>query len=144
MADAKRTFEGSCRSTVTPEEAWAAWTDPSIWPGGPIAAAKMNGPFEVGAKIKVRVKGYTPVTSTVTRIESPRLWTGVAKTPGLTMTIDHVIDPAETGVLLTERMVLSGPLAGVVARLMGRRLESTYAATTAHGAKLAEARAAGT
>jgi hypothetical protein len=103
----------------------------------------MHGPFEVGAKITARVKGYMPLSSKVTRIDSPRVWTGVAKAPGLTMTIDHVIDPIDTGVLLTERVILSGPLAGVVARLMGRRFESIYAATTAHGAELAEGRAAG-
>ncbi len=117
------------------------WTDPSTWPGGPIAAAELHGTFEIGAKITTRVKGYMPLTSTVTRIESPRVWTGVATTPGLTITIDHVIDPADTGVLLTERAALSGPLAGVVARLMGRRFESIYAATTAHCAELAEGRA---
>src|SRR5436190_14096822 len=140
MADPARTFEGSSRSTATPGQVWALWTDPSSWPGGPIASAKLHGAFEVGGKITVRVKGYMSLTSTITRIEEPRLWTGVAKTPGLTMTIDHVIEPRDDGVLLTERAVLDGPLAGLVARLLGRRMRSTYAATTAHAADVAQRR----
>jgi len=138
MPDARRIFEGSSRSTATPEQAWAVWTDPSVWPGGPIASARLHDSFELGGKITTRVKGYMSLTSTITRIEPPRLWTGVAKTPGLTMTIDHVIEPQGDGVLLTERAVLDGPLAGLVARLLGRRMRSTYAATTAHAADVAE------
>lgn len=139
MADARRSFAGSCRSTATPDHAWALWTDPARWLGGPIEAAKIDGPFQVGAKITTKVKGNRPLTSTITRIEAPRLWVGVAKAPGLTMTIDHVIDPVDTGIVLTERLTFSGPLAWLVARLVGRRIESTFAATTAHGAELAEA-----
>jgi hypothetical protein len=140
MAGAQRSFEGSSRSTATPEQAWAAWTDPDSWPGGPIASARLHGAFEVGGKITVRVKGYTPLTSTITRVEPQRLWTGVAKTPGLTMTIDHVIESDDSGIVLTERAALSGPLAGLVARLLGRRMESTYAKTTAYAAERAERR----
>jgi hypothetical protein len=135
---AGRTFEGSSRSTATPEQAWAGWTDPSRWLGGPIASAKLHGSFEIGGKITTRVKGYPPFTFTITRIEEPRLWVGVGKTPGLTTTIDHVIEPVDGGVLLTERAHLSGPLAGLVARLLGRRMESTYEATTAHAAEILE------
>jgi Polyketide cyclase / dehydrase and lipid transport len=142
MDGPKRSFEGSCRSTASPEQVWALWTDPSVWPGGPIATAKLHGAFEVGGKITTRVRGYPAGTSTITRIESPRLWIGVAKTPGLTMTYEHVIEPAAAGSVLTERAIITGRLAAVVARLIGRRLESTLAATTAHAAAVAEARAA--
>jgi hypothetical protein len=140
MAGTQRSFEGSSRSTATPERAWAVWTDPSVWPGGPIASARLHGAFEVGGKITTRVKGYTPLTSTITRVEPQHLWTGVANMPGLTMTIDHVIEPDDSGIVLTERAALSGPLAGLVARVLGRRMESTYAATTAHAAERAEGR----
>jgi hypothetical protein len=115
-----------------------AWTDPDRWPGGPIQVAKIDRPFDVGAKVTTKVKGNRPLTSTVTRIEAPRLWVGVAKAPGVTMTIDHVIEPIDSGVVLTERLTFSGPLAGLLSRLMGRRIEATFAATTAHGAEVAE------
>jgi hypothetical protein len=138
MAQAQRSFEGSCPSTATPDQAWAVWTDPPKWLGGPIEAARLHDRFELGGKITTKVKGNRPLTSTITRIEAPHLWVGVAKAPGVTMTIDHVIDPTETGILLTERLTFSGPLAGLVSRLMGRRIESTFRATTAHGAELAE------
>jgi hypothetical protein len=139
MASARRSFEGSCRSTATPDEVWAVWTDPDRWPGGPIETAKIDGPFELGGKITTKVKGNRRLTSTITRIEAPHLWVGVAKAPGVTMTIDHIIEPADAGVVLTERLTFSGPLAWLVSALMGRRIETTFKATTAHGAEVAEA-----
>ena len=139
MADAQRSFEGSCPSTATPDQAWSVWTDPAKWLGGPIEAARLHNRFELGGKITTKVKGNRPLTSTITRIDAPRLWVGEAKAPGVTMSIDHVIDPTETGILLTERLTFSGPLAGLLSRLMGRRIESTFRATTAHAAELAEA-----
>jgi hypothetical protein len=56
------------------------------------------------------------------------------------MTYEHVIEPDPKGAVLTERAILSGHLAGIAARLIGKRLESTFAATTAHCAHLAESR----
>ena len=117
------------------------WTNPRIWPGGPIRSAKIDGDFAVGAKITTRVKGYTPLTSKVTSIEPPNMWTGVAKNPGLTLTIDHVVESGAAGTVITERATMSGPLAGAAARLLGNRLKSTFEETTAHCAHLAEAAA---
>src|SRR3954470_11464895 len=138
MTQSTRSFEGSCASTASAEQVWALWTDPAKWPGGPIVMAELHGSFEIGGKITTQVKGNRRLTSTITRIEEPKVWTGVAKAPGVTMTIEHVIDPTDTGTLLTERMILTGPLAALVARLMGRRIESIFAATTAHAAQVAE------
>jgi hypothetical protein len=138
----RRSFEGTSTSSASPEAVWAVWTSPDTWPGDVIASAKIDGDFVLRAKITTRVKGYTPLTSKVTRIESPRVWTGVAKNPGLTMTIDHIIEPAATGTAIIERATMSGPLASVAALLLGKRLETTFKATTAHCARLAEAKPA--
>jgi Polyketide cyclase / dehydrase and lipid transport len=142
LSDSRYSLEGSSRSTGTPEGAWALWTDPSAWPGGPIETAQLHGDFEVGGKITTKVKGERALTTTITRIEEPRLWVGEANWPGLTMAIEHVIDPVGGGVLLTERSVLSGPLAPLMTRVLRRRLESIYANTTAHAAEVIEAKAA--
>jgi uncharacterized protein YndB with AHSA1/START domain len=136
-------FAGSSECSATAEDVWAVWTNPNEWPGDVIAMAKIDGAFGVGARITTRVKGYPPLTSTVTRVEPPHLWTGVAKAPGLTQTIDHEIEPTDSGTLVTERTVFTGPLAAVAARLLGGRLRRTFEATTAHCARLAEARASG-
>ena len=142
LSDSRHSIEGSCRSTATPEQAWALWTDPSVWPGGPIETAELHGAFEVGGKITTKVKGNRALTTTITRIDEPRLWVGEAKWPGLTMAIEHVIDPVDGGVLLTERSIFSGPFAGLATRLLRRRVESIYADTTAHAAQVAQAKAA--
>lgn len=142
MSANRHTVEGSCRSAASPEAAWSVWTDPSIWRGGPIESAELHGEFEVGGRITTKVKGYRPATYTISLIEPPRLWINDAEIPGLKMSVEHIIEPVATGIVLTERMLFSGPLGGVVARLIRRRLEATFAATTAHCARLAEARGA--
>jgi hypothetical protein len=137
---AARPFEGSSPCSAPVSTIWQVWTSPSIWQGSVIEAASMDGDFRVGAKIRTKVKGYPASTSTVTHVDSPRIWIGAAKAPGLTLTYEHVIEPDGTGAVLTERAIMSGPLAGAAARLIGKRLESTFAATTAHCAHLAESR----
>ena len=81
--------------------------------------AKIDGPFAVGAKITIRVKGHPPLRLTVTRVEAPMVWTGVARAPGLTETIDHLIEPTDSGTLITERSVFIGPLASIAAQITG-------------------------
>jgi len=141
MGEAKGPFGGSSRTSASAEDVWAVWTNPAEWPGDVILKAKIDGPFAVGAKITIRVKGHPPLTSTVTRIEPPMSWTGVARAPGLTETIDHFIEPADSVVVITERSVLSGPLASIAARILGRTVRKTLEATTAHFGRLAENRA---
>jgi hypothetical protein len=141
MSPAKGPFGGSSHTSASGEEVWAVWTNPAEWPGGVIASAEIDGPFAVGAKITVRVKGHPPLTSTITRIEVPTSWTGVAKLPGLTETIDHLIEPTDSGTMLTERTAFTGPLASIAGRLLGAHLRKTFTATTAHCGRLAESRA---
>jgi hypothetical protein len=137
---ATRSFEGSSPCSAPVSAIWQVWTNPSMWQGGVIESASIDGDFVVGAKYKTKVKGLPASTSTVTHVDSPRMWVSAANAPGLTLTYEHVIEPNGTGAVLTERAIMSGPLAGVAARLIGKRLESTFAATTVHCAHLAESR----
>jgi hypothetical protein len=137
---ATRSFEGSSPCSAPVSTIWQVWTTPSAWPGGIIESASIDGDFVVGAKYTTKVKGLPASTGTVTHVESPRIWGSVAKAPGLTLTYEHIIEPNSTGAVLTERAIMTGPLAGVAALLIGKRLESTFAATTAHCAQLAESR----
>jgi len=114
---------------------------PPSGPGDVIVMAKIDGPFAVGAKITIRVKGHPPLRLTVIRVEAPMVWTGVARAPGLTETIDHLIEPTYPGTLITQRTVFTGPLASIAARILGGRVRKTLEATTAHFGRLAERRA---
>jgi hypothetical protein len=102
--------------------------------------AKIDGPFVVGAKITMRVKGHPPLRLAVTRIDPTMRWTGVARVPGMTETIDHLVEPTDGGTLITQRSVFSGPLASIAARLLRGTVRKTFAATTAHIGQLAEQR----
>ena len=141
MGEANGPFGGSSHCSASAEEVWVVWTNPAGWPGDVIVMAKIDGPFAVGAKITMRVKGHPPLKLTVTRVEAPVLWTAVARAPGLTETIDHLIEPTDSGTLITERTVFTGPLASIAARILGGRLRKTFEATTAYCARLAERRA---
>jgi hypothetical protein len=144
MGEAKGPFGGSSQSSASADEVWTIWTNPTEWAGDVgdvIVMAKIDGPFAVGAKITMRVKGHPPLKLTVTRIHPPMLWTGVARVPGLTETIDHLVEPTGAGTLITQRTVFTGPLASVAARLLGKTVRKTFAATTAHFGRLAERRA---
>ena len=141
MGEAKGRFGGSSQSSASAEEVWAVWTTPADWAGDVIVMAKIDGPFAVGAKITMRVKGHPPLKLTVTRVEAPVLWTGVARAPGLTETIDHLIETTDSGTLITQGTVFTGPLAPIAARILGRTVRKTFEATTAHFARLAETRA---
>lgn len=141
MGEAQGPFGGSSHSSASAEDVWAAWTNPAEWAGDVIVIAKIDGPFAVGAKITMRVKGHPPLRLTVTRIEPPVLWTGVARAPGLTETIDHLIEHTDSGTLITQRTVFTGPLASIAARILGGTVRKTFEATTAHFGRLAERRA---
>ena len=141
MGEAKGPFGGSSHSSASGEDVWAGWTNPTEWPGDVMVMATIDGPFAVGAKVTMRVRGHPPLRLTVTRIEPPTLWTGVATVPGLTETIDHLIEPTNSGTLITQRTVFTGPLASIAARVLGGMVRKTFEATTAHFGRLAEIRA---
>ena len=138
MGEAKGPFGGSSHSSASAEDVWAAWTNPAQWPGDVIVKAKIDGPFVVGAKITMRVKGHPPLRLTVTRVEAPMLWTAVARGPGLTETIDHLIEPTDSGTLITQCSVFTGSLASIAARVLGGTVRKTFEMTTAHFGRLAE------
>jgi len=141
MGEAKGPFGGSSHSTASVEDVWAVWANPAEWPGDVMVMAKIDGPFAVGAKVTMRVRGHPPLRLTVTRVEAPTLWTGMARVPGLTETIDHLIEPTDSGTLITQRTVFTGPLASIAARVLGGTVRKTFEATTAHFGRLAERRA---
>jgi hypothetical protein len=141
MGEAKGPFGGSTHCSANAEDVWAVWTNPAEWPGDVIVMARIDGPFAVGAKITMRVKGHPPLKLTITRSEPPTLWTGIARAPGLTETIDHLVEPTDSGTLITQRSVFTGPLASVAAPMLARMARKTFEATTAHFGRLAESRA---
>ena len=133
-------ISGSTQSSAPVETLWAVWTDPSGWVGGPVESASADGVFGVGTSYTVKVRRNRPVTATITQWDPMRSWTSVSRMPGLRLTLHHVLEPGPSGVLITEGVVFSGPLARIVTALFARRLRATYAETTAHCARLADAR----
>ena len=57
MGKARGPFGGSSHSSASAQDVWAVWTNAAEWPGDVIVMAKIDGPFAVGAKITMRVKG---------------------------------------------------------------------------------------
>jgi hypothetical protein len=115
------------------------WIDVAGWSDSEhIESAQLDGGFRPGGIIVSKAKGFPRSTLKITQVEEPRLWVDESRSPGVRMTFEHLIAPADGGSEVTERVVIRGPLAGLVGRLLRRKLETLFAASTAHVARRAE------
>lgn len=127
------TCEESVEARVSPEEAWAAWTDVEVLARAPdLESISIDGPFAPGARLKMKPQGMPTARLAITRVEKPRVWTDVARGPGWKMTFDHLIEPRDGSVRLTERVVVTGPLSGLLGRMLGGKLRGAARASVEH------------
>lgn len=116
-------------STASPEAAWRAWSDiPAYENLDQVTSARLDGPFEVGSKLAIKVKGLPPSKNTITVVEPPRRWVEESSSLGTKVVFDHLIEPTANGCRLTETMTVSGPLGGIVNRFFGGRLRKLMVA----------------
>lgn len=127
------TCEESAEVTALPEEAFAAWTDVDVLARAPdLESISIDGPFEVGARLKMKAQGMPTARLRVTRVEPPRLWTDESGGPGFRMVFDHVVEPSGDGVRLTERVEVRGVLSPVLGRFLGPKLRAAARASVDH------------
>ena len=109
-----------------PHRVWALWADASRgpeWNHG-IASARLDGPFALDARARVRFKGSpAPMTFRVTELEEPRLFTDEGRLPGATLRHVHRIRSTTPDSCWVEHeLSLDGPLAGLWAKVLGHRM----------------------
>jgi hypothetical protein len=107
---------------VSPEALWSlAYADPSAWPkwNEALVSAEPEGPFEIGARVRVRFRGGMRLRFTLVEVDQERVFTDESRLPGARMGHRHEIAPIEGGIRLTNTIYIEGPLARVWSLILG-------------------------
>lgn len=91
-----------------------------------IVRAKIDGPFEVGARGRVRYKGAPSLPFAVVVVSPPYRYVTEVRVPLLRLEFDHRIEPTDSGSRISERVTFDGPLGGLVGATRGRAAEAKW------------------
>jgi Polyketide cyclase / dehydrase and lipid transport len=105
-------FEHSADSAASKEAVWRRYADVTQWSAWSPAIewARLDGPFQAGAKGKTKARGAPATRFRVVRVESGAFFATTARLPGARLLFEHIIEPRNSGVRITHRATLSGPL----------------------------------
>ena len=107
---------------VSPADVWSrAYADASAWPhwNDALASAELDGPFVVGAKVRIRFKTGLRLRFTLVEVEPERVFTDESRLPGARMGHRHLIEPSAGGARLTNTIYIAGPMAWLWSRVLG-------------------------
>jgi hypothetical protein len=127
---------------VEPRAVWArAYADASAWPrwNPEIKAASLDGPFDLGARARVRFRNGARLRFRVVEFEDGRLFTDETRLPLARMGHRHLLEPRDGGVRLTNTIYIEGPLAALWARLFGSSAARAASEGQREAARLAAA-----
>jgi uncharacterized membrane protein len=106
---------------------WAVLSDVERWPTwtASVTSVELDGPFEVGARARVRQPRLPAVTWTVTEVAPGRAFTWESRAPGSRATAWHEVTPTGDGScevrLAIEQAGPLGSLVGLASRGLTRR-----------------------
>jgi hypothetical protein len=102
-------FEHSVLSRVTPEAAWAFWTDVSNWMFDPsVKSVKLDGPFAAGARGVTEPSGGAERIEWYIREAGPGHALIEIPLPGAVAAFRWTFVGVEGGTQITQRVTLSG------------------------------------
>ena len=107
---------------LTAASVWTrAYADVGAWPrwNGALAAAELDGPFEVGATARVRFRTGLRLRFVLVEVEPERVFTDESRLPGARMGHRHALEPTPDGVRLTNTIYIDGPLSRLWALILG-------------------------
>ena len=105
-------FEHSVQAQVTPETAWAFWTDVRNWSFDPsLESVELDGPFVAGTRGVTKPRGGEPIEWSI-REAAPGHAVIEIPLSGALVAFDWTFVPAEGGTRITQRVTLSGPGSG--------------------------------
>jgi uncharacterized protein YndB with AHSA1/START domain len=122
----KMQFETTVEINAPAEAVWAALVDAVRWPEWTESMQNVRwldgDGMRVGARARIKQRGYPPLTWTVTTLDAGRAFAWEATSPGVKTVGTHLVkadnDHAST---LTLGLTQSGLLAGAVGALTGAR-----------------------
>jgi hypothetical protein len=124
-----------------PEVVWRLWEDPARWSewNEDIAWARLEGPFEAGAKARIKFKRGLTLTFTVTELERGRLFTDEARMAGARLGHEHLVERSDERTRIQNRLYFEGPAERLYGLLMGRRMRRSVRCFVERERALAEA-----
>ena len=127
-------FECEATFQADPADVWAAWTDVARWPEWDVSKemARLDGPFEPGARGWAKQRGNLGGSFTITTVETGRRWVSECAVPLGKVVFEHVLEPVGGGrVRVIKKVEAQGgsvPLMRLFAPRMRRDIaESLYA-----------------
>ena len=92
-------FECETTFQADPAEVWAAWTDVARWPEWDVSKemARLDGPFEPGARGWAKQRGNLGGSFTITTVETGQRWVSECPVPLGKVVFEHVLEPVEDG-----------------------------------------------
>ena len=92
-------FECETTFQADPAEVWAAWTDVARWPEWDVSKemARLDGPFEPGARGWAKQRGNLGGSFTITTVETGRRWVSECPVPLGKIVFEHVLEPVGGG-----------------------------------------------
>lgn len=127
-------FECEATFHAEPAEVWAVWTDVARWPEWDVSKemARLDGPFEAGARGWAKQRGNLGGSFTITKVEDGRRFVSECPVPLGKVIFDHLLEPvAGGGVRVIKRVEVqggSGPLMRLLAPRMRRDVNESFAA----------------
>jgi hypothetical protein len=131
------TFEHSADSAASKEAVWRRYADVTQWRdwSPAIEWARLDGPFQVGAKGKSKARGAPAARFRLVRVEPNAVFASTTWLPGARLLFEHFIEPRDIGLRITHRATLSGPLSRLYARRMQSLTEHSLPEGVEHLAK---------
>jgi hypothetical protein len=119
------TTKASHRSTATPAQVWARWTDVDSWNewDHEVVSSSLEGPFEPGTTGSMKPKGGPPVRFTLTAVKPNAEFSDSARLPLTTLEFHHTVVPNGAGSNIEHRVTMRGPLTFFFKRVVGAKIE---------------------
>ncbi len=124
-------FECEAMFQAGPEAVWKLWTDVARWPEWDVSKeiARLDGPFEPGARGWAKQRGNLGGSFTITAVEPGRRWVTECPLPAGKVIFEHLLEPvAEGRVRVVKRAEVQGGL-GSLLRLLAPRMRRDTAAS---------------
>ena len=136
MTEAKHTTRAPANAI------WKLWSDVATWPDWDfgLESVTLDGPFEQGARGRLKPKGGPRFRYTLTRVETDVGFDDETRVPGAKIRFSHRIEDAPDGSrVVTHRAQITGILTPLWVRIMGSDLVKELPAVVAELVTRAEA-----
>ena len=115
-------FGQTLETSASPEMIWTIWTNVQAWPtwDTELEYAKLEGPFVLGAKGKLKAKGNQEAEFVITALEPGRSYTFSTILPmNSSLNVQRSLEQTGTQTSFTHLVTFEGPLAAPISNQLG-------------------------